>query len=265
MQRRSILPSLAARPARWFTSALLAGGLWACGNSYNSPSAPLPPSTIVTATGDLTAKLAEFRAMLGDPKNGGNVGPQATGRREISWDGVPAANTNTNDFPVDFFNSTTKLGLILATSGSGFRVSDNDFGDVNALYDGDFEDFSPAKTFMSIGSAVSEVTFRVPGTAQVATVRGFGVVFSDVDRVGSTALEFYDAAGRLIARAVSPARNDAKGNTFVGVVFQSALVARVRIISGQAALGASVKDISDGGSADLVVMDDFLYAEPVGQ
>jgi len=45
-------------------------------------------------------------------------------------------------------------------------------------------------------------------------------------------------------------------------VFESSIVARVEITSGQRALGADVQDLSDGGSLDLVVMDDYLYAEP---
>ena len=40
---------------------------------------------------------------------------------------------------------------------------------------------------------------------------------------------------------------------------------RVRIVSGRAPLGAGVKDLSDGGPQDLVVMDDFLYSEPVAR
>jgi hypothetical protein len=50
--------------------------------------------------------------------------------------------------------------------------------------------------------------------------------------------------------------------SFVGVVFESSIVARVEITSGQRALGADVQDLSDGGNLDLVVMDDYLYAEP---
>ena len=52
------------------------------------------------------------------------------------------------------------------------------------------------------------------------------------------------------------------GFSFVGVVFDTPLVAQVRITSGQRALGADVQDLSDGGNLDLVVMDDYLYAEP---
>jgi len=51
----------------------------------------------------------------------------------------------------------------------------------------------------------------------------------------------------------------------VGVKFASALIARVRITAGTGALGAQAQDVSNGGTYDLVVMDDFLYSEPVPQ
>jgi hypothetical protein len=88
-------------------------------NDYN-PTEPLPPqATIITASGAITAKVDEFRALLGDPRNGGTVvGPAAAGRREVNWDGVAGANLNTNTFPTDFFARTTKLGLITTTPGA---------------------------------------------------------------------------------------------------------------------------------------------------
>lgn len=64
-------------------------------------------------------------AAIGDPANGGGAGPQPGGRREIRWDAVPAERTNTDDFPIDFFNVTVQSGLITTTDGTGFRVSDN--------------------------------------------------------------------------------------------------------------------------------------------
>jgi hypothetical protein len=233
-------------------------------NGYTTPPETFPPSTVVSASGDVTAKVNEFRTLLGDPKNGGTVpGPAASGRREINWDGVNAANTNTNTFPSDFFNTTTKLGLITTTSGTGLRVSDKNFSDVNALYANDFAPFSPTKTFDAVGSNVIDVTFQVAAATTPAAVTGFGAVFSDVDVAGATTLEFFDKTGKRIGLVSAPVRSDATGLSFVGLKFASALVARVRMTLGNGSLGAAVKDLSDQGQVDLVIVDDFLYGEPV--
>jgi PEP-CTERM motif len=50
----------------------------------------------------------------------------------------------------------------------------------------------------------------------------------------------------------------AESLSFLGVDFASAIVSRVRITNGNAALGPT-----DGGGIDVVVMDDFLYGEPI--
>ena len=77
-----------------------------------------------------------------------------------------------------------------------------------------------------------------------------------------TSIKLFDVQSRSLGQYHAPARSDAAGFSFVGVVFDSPLVATVRIMSGQRALGADVQDLSDGGNLDLVVMDDYLYAEP---
>src|SRR5512134_2241211 len=64
---------------------------------------------VFTASGDLTAVLADFRATLGDPANR-DSGEVATGRREVNWDGVSGANLNVNTFPADFFNRVVRRG-----------------------------------------------------------------------------------------------------------------------------------------------------------
>jgi hypothetical protein len=115
---------------------------------------------------------------------------------------------------------------------------------------------------MSSGSAITDVTFRVPAQQTPANVSAFGVVFVDVERSGSAILEAYDASGTLLGRFAAPVMKAGGPHSFVGVRFQSALVARVRITSGDAALSALSRDLSDGGATDLVVMDDFVYAEP---
>jgi len=87
-------------------------------------------------------------------------------------------------------------------------------------------------------------------------------VFSDVERVGAASIKLVDADGRSLGQYHAPVRTDLAGFSFVGVVFESPIVAEVRIVSGQRALGAGVQDLSDGGNLDLAVMDDYLYAEP---
>jgi hypothetical protein len=216
---------------------------------------------VFSATGDIGATLAEFRTALGDPLNVSTPGIPG-GRREIKWDGVPEALTNVNTFPGDFFNTTVKAGAIFSTDGSGFRNSDNDFSDINPAYADDFNAFSLPKTFMPIGSAALTVSFRVPGAETPAATRGFGVVFSDVERRGAASIKLFDAEGRSLGQYHAPVRSDPAGFSFVGVVFESPIVAQVRIRSGQQALGEGIQDLSDGGHRDLAVMDDYLYAEP---
>ena len=244
----------------------LSAALTACeSDDSTGPGGKLPldqPLDVIAASGDLTAALTEFQAAIGDPVNGGGDGPQPDGRREIRWDGVPPERTNTDDFPIDFFNKTVRSGLVTTTDGVGFRVSDTDFGDVNQTYADEFESFSRIKTFMSTGSPRMTVTFRVPGSDTPALVNGFGIVFSDVDREGSSTITLYSASGQNLGRYVAPARTDAAGHSFIGAVYDRPLVARVEVVSGEAALAAATNDVTDGGIHDLVITDDFLYGEP---
>ena len=233
-----------------------------CGG-YDSPTgSDLPrPSRVVTGSGDVTATVADFRAVLGDPNNGGTAGSQSAGRREVNWDGVPAAFTNNAAFPGDFFNTRSTRGIVFSTTGSGLRVSDNAVSDVDASYAQEFEFFSPRKTFLAEGSTVVDVAFQVPGTSEPAAVRGFGVIFSDVDRQGAASVELFSKDGSL-GRFEPPVRTGASSLSFLGVAFEQKIVTRVRIVSGTGALAAGAKDLSAGGAADLVIMDDFLYDEP---
>ena len=235
--------------------AALAGGC----NSYDDE--PLLPHQVVAGSGDVTGVVGQFRSLLGDPLNGVTPGAQAAGRREINWDGVPAGFTDNDAFPGDFFNTRSPRGVVFTTSGPGFRVSGQNLADVDPSYAGQFTFFSPQKTFAVTGSIVMNAEFQVPGSPTPAVVRGFGVVFVDVDRQGSATVEFFGLSGSL-GRFEAPVRSGDSPLSFLGVVFQDAVVTSVRIVSGRAALGAGVKDTSDGGSQDLVVMDDLLYSEP---
>jgi len=220
---------------------------------------PLLPHQVVSASGDVTGAVAQFRGLLGDPLNGTTPGSQAAGRREINWDGVPASFTDNDAFPGDFFNTRSPRGAVF--TAPAFRVSDRNLAEVDPSYAGQFTFFSPQKTFAVAGSAVMETEFQVPGATTPAAVRGFGVVFVDVDRQGSAYLEFFGPSGSL-GRFDAPVQSAGSPLSFLGVVFQDTVVTRVRIVSGNAALGEGVRDVSDGGREDLVVMDDFLYSEP---
>ena len=244
----------------------------ACSDDYDdgsdyTPVEPTPPAaTMISASGAITAKVDEFRQLIGDPRNGGAVpGPAPAGRREVNWDGVSGANLNTNTFPGDFFHVTTKLGLLMSTPGAGLRVSDNDFADVNTAFGDAFNPFSATKTFIAVGSPILDVTFQVAAGTAPAAVSAFGVVFADVDIAGATKVEVFDKAGKKLGTFAAPVRSDATGHSFVGVKFGSPIIARVRITSGTGALGVQARDVSSGGAADLVIMDDFIYAEPQPQ
>lgn len=241
------------------TVALLGAAFVAGCSSYNND--PLLPYEVVAGSGDVTGVVAQFRALLGDPLNGATPGAQPGGRREINWDAVPSTFTDNDAFPGDFFNTRSPRGAVFTTVGQAFRVSGNNLADVDPSYAGQFNFFSPQKTFAVTGGTVMTAEFQVPGSSTAAVVRGFGVVFSDVDRQGSATLEFFGPGGSL-GRFEAPVRSGDSPLSFLGVVFQDTVVTSVRIVSGRAPLGAGVKDISDGGSQDLVVMDDFLYSEP---
>ena len=224
-------------------------------------------SVVVSAAGDsagIVAKLNELRLLLGDPVN---IAPGATGgRREINWDGVPPAFTNNNSFPFDFFGSFDPLlpngrkrGLIYVNTGTTLRVDSTDFADIDASYVSQFEPFSRKRLFTSIGTNVTEITFKVPGTNTNGFVKGFGVIFSDVDISYNTSVEYYNGNKSL---GIFKATAAPQGFSLLGVSFPYEKVTRVKITSGNGSLGAGVKDVTNGGAYDLVVMDDFFYDEP---
>lgn len=242
--------------------------LAACNSSAYSPSGGgAPPAGYATysAQGDSTTianSLVAYRTALGGALNAPNSPPAASGRREINWDGVGAGFTNVDNFPEDFFNVNSKRGVLFHTAGTGLRVDSTSFATDNAGLGDQFKSFSPKKLFMAVGSNQVEVAFQLAGTTTDGLVNGFGVVFSDVDRLGSTRVDYFDATGARIGSLLAPARMSAQQYSFVGAVFPSPMIARVLITSGEAALSATITDVSAGGTRDLAVMDDFVYGEP---
>lgn len=231
-------------------------------SDYSTSDPIQPVATVFTASGDITARVDEFRNELG-ASNGGTAGEQPAGRREISWDGAGADPfNNRNDFPADFFNTNVKAGAIYTTAGTGFRNDSSLFKEINADYGAEFNFFSATKVFAPVGSNQLDQLFQVAGQPTPAVVRGFGIVFSDVDLAGATTIQLFAPDGSSLGTHGAPVRSDAGGLSFVGVTYPDAIIARVRITLGTGALAATVDDVTAGGTVDLVVLDNVIYGEP---
>jgi uncharacterized delta-60 repeat protein len=206
----------------------------------------------------------QFRNDLGT-LNANQPGSLGSGRREINWDGVSDALSSPNNLPADFFNKTSPRGAVFGTLGSGFQVSARAasgttvrFGNILAQYETIFQAFSPERLFAAIGHHVMDVRFFVPGSTTPAAVSGFGAVFTDVDSATQTTIEYFDPFGRSLGRFSVPAHD--QGLSFLGVSFDAGeRVGRVVITLGNRGFGQS----DTGPSGDVVVMDDFIYGEPV--
>ncbi len=102
--------------------------------------------------GDILDSVQAFRNVVGtlNPNTAGSVG---SGRREINWDGVPAAFSAPNNLPANFFNVNSPRGVVFSTPGTGFQVSGAttdagtgqptlEFANLNATYPTLFDPFS---------------------------------------------------------------------------------------------------------------------------
>ena len=239
--------------------------------------------TVFQAAGPNVASIEgtinDFRAALGN--NNGITQPGgpiiAGGRREINWDGGNPANIATS------LTATPVLDQFLVGRGARFTTPGTGFvqatpaglaaPDVfnNPSYATIFKAFSPSRLFSAIGSNVTDTLFFVPGTDNVKAVsRGFGVVFSDVDlpdggddpspkqggKRASTLIEFFAANGELLFSSFAPASPGDGNFSFLGVVFDDARIARVRITTG------ATPGVDDSAKRDVSMLDDFIYGEP---
>ncbi len=211
----------------------------------------------------ITGIRDDFRTAVGGGTVAGANGSFGGVRREINWDGVPDIFSAPNNMPANFFNVNSPRGAVFSTPGTGFQVSANagvapiEFDNINATYSATFGVFSPQRLFTAIGSTITDVNFFVPGSATPALTSAFGAIFTDVDLTGSS-IQYFDRLNNSLGLFSVPSLLGSETFSFLGVVFDSAVVSRVRIISGNAALG-----LNDGAGIDVAVMDDFLYAEPV--
>jgi hypothetical protein len=244
---------------RYLTAVMVA--MWA--------AAAQPAAVSFSASGataaDIQATVNAFRTALGT-LNANVVGSFPTGRREINWDGVPDQFSAPNPFPAGFFNSNSPRGVVFSTPGTGFQVSADDsnptstptqFDNIDPTYSSLFATFSPQRLFTALGSTVTDVNFFVPGSTVHAFTSAFGAVFTDVDLANITSLQFFDTSNNSLGTFFVPNATGNETFSFLGVEFDAGEhVSRVRITSGDQLL------VAGNTANDLVVMDDFIFAEP---
>ena len=211
----------------------------------------------------ITPTRDAFRVAVGGGAVAGANGSFGGIRREINWDGVPDPFADPNPLPSNFFNANSPRGVVFSTPGTGFLVSANAGGAAPVLFGSpsDFQTFSAQKLFTAVNSTITDVSFFLPGTADAAFTSAFGVIFTDIEVPGVTKIEFFDLNNLLIYSRDALLTGN-QGLAFVGAVADAGeRIGRVRITSG-------VNTIVANGQLgnpidDVVVMDDFLYAEPV--
>jgi hypothetical protein len=258
-------------------AVLPAGAAHAQGNARNDIVPPLVFQAAGPTADSIRSTIDTFRAVPGFENNNGNNPPplDRSGRREINWDGGNPSITATTT-PVTPFNVfLNNRGSQFTTPGVGLsQVALSGLAALfnNPTYDDGFSVFSASRLFTPVGSNITEALFFVPGSngRDSATVRGFGAVFTDIDRPdgsgpgkkkgnreASTLMEYFDAYGNLLFSSFVPAAPGDGGLSFLGIVFDDARIARVRITAGDVAPGPD-----DDAKNDIVLMDDFIYGEP---
>jgi hypothetical protein len=244
------------------------------------------PPVVFQAAGptveSIQSTVDAFRAALGNPNNGNAAGPLASGRREINWDGGGNNQTTAvSGNPLAAFQ-ITRGALFTTPDGKGFVQAPASADPAlfppggmaglfnNPTYGTVFAAFSPLRLFSAIGGRITVVEFFVPGGNGPATTTGFGAVFTDVDqpdgsgpgkkhgnRKASTLIEYFGVDGKLLFSSFVPASPGSASQSFLGIVFDDARIAGVRITSGDDEPGAD-----DDDKNDIVLMDDFIYGEP---
>lgn len=206
-----------------------------------------------------------FRAAVGGGTVAGANGSFGGLRREINWDGVPDARADPNLLPADFFNVNSPRGVIFSTPGTGFLVSANAGSSSPVLFGfpNDFQTFSALRLFTSVNSNITDVSFFLPGTSIAASINAFGLIFVDIETANSALLEFFGESNSLLySRNGLVAGN--QGLTFLGAIANAGeRISRVRITSGLNTITAN--GLLGNPNDDVVVMDDFIYAEPISK
>ncbi len=210
----------------------------------------------------ITPTRDAFRTAVGGGTVAGANGSFGGLRREINWDGVPDAFSDPNLLPANFFNVNSPRGVVFSTPGTGFLVSANAGQATPPLFGfpNDFQTFSAQRLFTAVNSNITDVTFFVPGTNDPGDDERLRGRSSSTSRRSGPTIEFFDQNNVLLySRTVLVAGN--QGLSFIGAVADAGeRISRVRLTSGANTIATN--GVLGNPNDDVVVMDDFLYAEP---
>jgi len=238
-------------------------------------------NTSVTA-GTANFALTAFEAAIGGANNGANPTPAANGFRVINWDGVALDGS-------DFGGATTVIvngkivGIplhrfeergvffeeIYAVSGPASPTDQSTFVSVNPSVSNLFRAFSPTKTFAMFNDNTIGLNFVLArahtNTPVPAATRGFGAIFLNVRIANTTSIEYFNGA-RSLGKFFVPVGTQGQAE-FLGELFATPIVTSVQIVCGTDAIFAfdgvnNSATTTDGNGHNLVVTDDFVYAEP---
>lgn len=242
------------------------------------------PMTFSGVSGGSITALQAFETAIGGSNNGANPPPQPNGFRTINWDGVALDGTDFGGIStVIDVNHVVGIPLhrfqergvffdeIYAVSGPASVNDSSTFSTVNPNVSTLFPAFSPTKTFAmfndnGIGLRFVLASAHTSSPKFVAT-RGFGAIFRNVALPSTTSIEYFNDA-RSLGKFFVPSGSSGQAE-FLGVLFDNPIVTSVQITCGTDVLFSFDGVTFTSGGADnpagghnLVVTDDFAYAEP---
>jgi hypothetical protein len=253
-----------------------------------NPIQETPQAFTGVGTTNAAAALNSFEATVGGTANA-TPAPQTGGYRTINWDGVLTNGTDFGGPPNTLqINSNLTNGTIIIPRNrfvsqgvyfsDPYAVSGDGFTDVNSSVAGLFQAFSPPNSFAAANGNTIDLSFNLPASSMStpvpAATRGFGAMFLNNELQGSSSspgssIEYF-SGDRSLGTYYVPVGTQGQAE-FLGELFPDAVVTRVTLTLGTDVLfsfdGASAKPGPNSNNPEaghnLVVNDDFSYAEPV--
>jgi len=253
-----------------------------------NPIQETPQTFTGVGPANAAAALNSFEATIGGLANQ-TAAPQTGGYRTINCDGVQTNGTDFGGPPNTLqINKNLSNGTIIIPKnrfiGQGvyfsdpYAVSGDGFTDVNSSVVGLFPAFSPPNTFAMTNNNTVDLSFNLPtsstSTPVPAATRGFGAIFINNELQGSSStpgssIEYF-SGDRSLGTYYVPVGTQGQAE-YLGELFPDAVVTRVTLTLGTDVLfsfdGATATPgpnaNNPGAGHNLVVTDDFSYAEPV--